>query len=159
MSTISSRILKNATAAALSIALCGVAAAQQSDTNTRSNAAFGAERQSTKQRAATQKDGAPAIVIGEVRDMRNVQIKGPNPSSHRLMKVATRGGDTVLVDLGAADESSLRGLAQGDRVLAVGKPGRINDRPVIVARSVGELYAAGDTGAKRSPQATRDNSR
>jgi hypothetical protein len=36
---------------------------------------------------------------------------------------------------------------KGDRVIAVGKAGRINDRPVLFAKSIGELYPVGDVGA------------
>jgi hypothetical protein len=50
---------------------------------------------------------------------------------HRLLKVKPgNGSQTVIVDIGMQDSAASFGLVKGDRVRAVGKSARINDRPV-----------------------------
>lgn len=84
-----------------------------------------------------------AIVVGEVLDMRDVRIRGPIEETHRVIKVETRKGATTLVDIGNAQHHSDVNFVKGDRIVAVGKKGRLDDRPILFAKTVGELYSVG----------------
>lgn len=82
------------------------------------------------------------IVIGKVVDVRGVQIKGPAGDKHRLIKL-NAAGDTgnVVVDLGAMSKEAFQdlGINQGNRIWVLGSGARINGKPVIYARYVGEM--------------------
>jgi len=84
-----------------------------------------------------------AIVVGEVLDMRDVRIRGPVEDAHRVIKVETRNGTTMLVDIGNARSHSDVNFRKGDRIVAVGKKARLDDRPVLFAKTVGELHSVG----------------
>jgi hypothetical protein len=109
------------------------------------------------------------ILVGELVETRDVKLKDSKLGSHRLLKVkpsgaqgpeSAKGPESVIVDIGRQDAASTFGLMKGDRVIAVGKAGRINDRPVLFAKSIGELYPVGDVGsvASQPSQIRQDNS-
>jgi hypothetical protein len=90
------------------------------------------------------------ILVGELVEARDVTLKDSKLGTHRLLKVKPNGvggPESVIVDIGRQDPASTFGLVKGDRVIAVGKAGRINDRPVLFAKSIGELYPVGNVGA------------
>jgi hypothetical protein len=101
------------------------------------------------------------VLVGELVDARDVTLKGVNEEKHRLLKVRPgSGSQTVIVDIGRQDSAASFGLVKGDRVIAVGKSARINDRPVLFAKSIGELYPVGRVGsvARDSEQMKQDAS-
>ncbi|HSN70476.1 MAG TPA: hypothetical protein VLT59_03165 [Steroidobacteraceae bacterium] len=106
---------------------------------------------------------ASTIVVGEVVESRDVNIAEPAKATHRLIKIRSQNGRTAIVDIGNADEYARLGFKRGDRIIAVGKQGRINDEPVIFAKSVGELQSVGRhitqqgqmTSASRSDERNR----
>lgn len=81
------------------------------------------------------------IVIGKVTDTRGVQIKGPAGDKHRLLKL-NANDNTVIVDLGAMNEQTFKdlGINKGNRIWVLGSSARIDGKPVIFARYVGEVY-------------------
>ena len=89
-------------------------------------------------------DRSSAIIVGEVVETRNVNIARPVKSTHRLIKIKSRNGRTAVVDIGNADQYAQVNFNRGDRIIAVGKKARINDQPVLFAKSVGELYSVGN---------------
>jgi len=145
-----------ATAVALAIYAAGSASAladdgmahdqyRQSQAQQNQNSSKGSERRDTS--ASTQQ--APALVIGKVTDMRNVNVQeknGDERASHRVLKIEQQNGQTMIVDAGVVGATSTPGLATGDRVIAVGRAGRINGEPVVFARALGELYSTGMVG-------------
>ncbi|MDN5870255.1 MAG: hypothetical protein L0H73_05985 [Nitrococcus sp.] len=84
---------------------------------------------------------AHRMVIGKVTDTRDVTIKGPAGDKHRLLKL-NANDNTVIVDLGAMTQETFKGLdiSQGTRIWVLGSSARINGKPVLFARYVGELY-------------------
>jgi hypothetical protein len=101
------------------------------------------------------------VLVGELVDTRDVMLKGLKEEKHRLLKVKP-GNDSqaVIVDIGVQDPAASFGLMKGDRVIAIGKSARINDRPVLFARSIGELYPIGAVGsvARAHEQMKQDKS-
>lgn len=158
MRDLTCKILQGVAVATMTIALCGATHATEQQTpnqQTQARATSDAKAQGTGQRGSAQRQQAgnqstgrtPAIVIGELVEMREVNIEGQG--MHRLLKLQPRGGEdnAVVVDVGAGSKSAVSELAVGDRVIAVGRPGRINDRPVIVAQSIGEFRVTGMPGS------------
>jgi hypothetical protein len=84
-----------------------------------------------------------AIIVGEVLDMRDVKIRAPVEDTHRVIKVETRNGSTALVDIGNARQYGQVNFRKGDRIVAVGKKARLDERPVLFAKTVGELHSVG----------------
>ncbi|MDN5870254.1 MAG: hypothetical protein L0H73_05980 [Nitrococcus sp.] len=85
---------------------------------------------------------AHRMVIGEVTDVRGVQIKGAAGDKHRLLKLSANEDTVVIVDLGAMPEQAFKdlGINKGTRIWALGSSARINGKPVLYARYVGEVY-------------------
>lgn len=79
------------------------------------------------------------VVVGEVIDARDVALEGTAGDGHRLVRLQNREGENVVVDIGLASAAQDLEINQGDRVVAVGNPARIDGRPVIFAMSVGKL--------------------
>ncbi|HSN70475.1 MAG TPA: hypothetical protein VLT59_03160 [Steroidobacteraceae bacterium] len=145
-------------AAALSLTLVGAAQAQQTQTEQPRYERQQSQpmqpqtkRQSQQMRQqqawntqAQQRDESSAVIIGQVVETRDVDIDRPVKSTHRLIKVQTREGRTAIVDIGNAESYAEVDFERGDRIMAVGKQARINNRPVLFAKSVGELYSVGD---------------
>lgn len=126
-----------------SMALSGAVHAQ--DKNSPSSAKQQRSQDTMQPTAQTQQDAqrAPTIVIGELVATRDVDLEGN--TRHRLLKLQPRQGDSIVVDIGTPDPAATKDLQPGDRVIAVGRSGRINDQPVLFARNMGELYSAGLT--------------
>ena len=139
----------SAGAAALGLLLCGSAGANEQEKEKSARASLPPAQQSQKA-DREQINSTPSVLVGDVVDVRNVGIKG-QPSSHRLVKLELPNGKTAVVDAGSAwkAKGGLDGIERGDRVIAVGRTGRINDRPVLIAHSLGELHATGVTGSQR----------
>lgn len=97
--------------------------------------------------AATPQQG-DRVVIGKVIDHRDVRLKGVPGDGHRMVKIQNRDGKQMVIDLGSSGEQP-RGLdlQNGDRVIAIGRNARVDDRPVLYARYVGELHGVGNVGA------------
>ncbi|HSN72872.1 MAG TPA: hypothetical protein VLT59_15250, partial [Steroidobacteraceae bacterium] len=86
---------------------------------------------------------ASAIVVGEIVDVRDVDIRGPARQTHRLIRIESPNGRTAVVDLGEARSARQIDLERGDRIFAVGKQARLDGRPVLFAKSIGELHSVG----------------
>ncbi|MEW4566780.1 hypothetical protein AB1L88_02845 [Tautonia sp. JC769] len=71
---------------------------------------------------------------GTVREIQEFPLSGA-ASPHRIARVATDQG-TAKVDFGPADALHALEIAEGDEVTVIGHRGMINDRPVLMARSV-----------------------
>ena len=79
------------------------------------------------------------LVVGKVTDARNVTLAGTAGDKHRLIKVQPKGGQEVVVDIGVPQSGSELNFSKGDRIIAMGKPARINGRPVLFAANVAEM--------------------
>ncbi|HSN71397.1 MAG TPA: hypothetical protein VLT59_07800 [Steroidobacteraceae bacterium] len=99
------------------------------------------DREQVKQDLGT--TSASAIVLGKVIELRDINIDAPVREQHRLIKVESRDGGTIVVDAGRADAAGGLDLERGDHVIAVGKQARINDRPVLFAKVIGEMTSVG----------------
>lgn len=104
-------------------------------------------KQSTSGNKVSQKAGQPTnvMIVGTVTDARNVKLASTAGDQHRLLKVKPKDGQEIIVDLGVPDSSSQINFSKGDRIVAMGKPARINDRPVVFAASVAEMQKVGRT--------------
>lgn len=80
------------------------------------------------------------FVSGRVIDKREVKLQGQD-QKHVLVKLRTSRGQTALIDLGAAGGEALKDLKpeNGEFVTAIGRMGRVNGRPVLVADHVAEV--------------------
>lgn len=97
---------------------------------------------------------AEKSVIGEVTDTLDVEVEGAS-DSHRLVKIRNMDGKEMVVDLGLVGNLEDLELAKGDRLIAVGRNARINERPVLFAKYAGKLYATGRTGVPANATAAR----
>ncbi len=89
-------------------------------------------------RSGQSQQQAPRMIIGQVADLRDVQFKGL-PDRHKLVKLQTNQGQTVIVDLGADGKLTDIDLQKGETVVAVGAFGRVNGKPVLVATHVADV--------------------
>lgn len=87
-------------------------------------------------------------VMGQVVDMREVQLQGTN-TKHRLVKIRNPQGQNMVVDLGDASRAPGNDFRKGTNIVAIGKESRINGEPVLFARYVGDLQQAGGIGMRR----------
>jgi hypothetical protein len=90
-------------------------------------------------------------VIGEVVDTREVQLKGVG-AKHRLVKIKNKEGKNLIVDVGDATRTPAGRFKKGSKIVAVGKEARINDKPVLYAKYVGDLREAGSLGKQKKTQ-------
>lgn len=85
------------------------------------------------------------LLVGQIIDARDVTLAASAGDRHRLLKV--RPADTnreVVVDIGVPrGEIAQADFSKGDRIIAMGKPARINGRPVLFAANVAELHSVG----------------
>jgi hypothetical protein len=88
-----------------------------------------ANKQQQKEQGQQQK--RVATVTGKLQDVRTVNIRGDGP--HVLAKLSTQSGKTVVIDLGRPQDLSGRKFRRGQEISALGRGGRINGKPVIVA--------------------------
>lgn len=98
--------------------------------------------------ASDDKQGKRAV-IGEVVDARTVRLDGV-AKDHHLLRVRNKEGKEVVVNIGApARMAHAEAPVTGDRIVAVGKSGRINGKPIIFARYIAKLTPAGSVGGQR----------
>ena len=91
-------------------------------------------------------------VEGTVIDVHNFKIEG-RAEEHTLAKLRTEAG-IVVVDLGATAMLPNVNLAAGQLVAASGLVGHLNSKPIIVAKSVGNLSSI-QLPAEATPEATK----
>ena len=72
-----------------------------------------------------------ATVTGKLQDIRTVNVTGEG--QHVLAKLLTKSGKTIVVDLGRPQDLSGRKFRRGQEISALGRGGRINGKPFIVA--------------------------
>ena len=96
----------------------------------------------TRERLATARDrfagaGLAAMqdVSGRIERLNTLRL-AENDRRHLIARVDTREGYSARVDLGPEDQLRDLDLDQGDVIEVSGMPGRINDRPVIMAERV-----------------------
>lgn len=73
-------------------------------------------------------------LTGTIQEVREFNLSGFS-SPHRIARLETEEG-VAKVDFGPSDLSDELSLDEGDEVTVVGQRGMINDRPVLMARSV-----------------------
>ncbi len=78
------------------------------------------------------------MVTGRLVDVRGAQMQGI-PDTHRLAKIRTMQGQTIVVDLGTSRDLRDLTLQRNELVSVVGTKGRINGRPVIFANYVADV--------------------
>jgi len=138
-----------ATTAALAVASLSAAWAANANDQGKEKTAESGQQQSEAAKKQVNAKGIEAssgnmVLVGELVDTRDVTLKGVNEEKHRLLKVKPGNGpQAVIVDIGTQHPAASFGLMKGDRIIAVGKSARINDRPVLFAKSIGELYPVG----------------
>jgi hypothetical protein len=127
--------------------------AQKADQN-RSQMQTQSNQKATSQNKVTQKAGQPTnvMIVGTVTDARNVKLASTAGDQHRLLKVKPKDGKEIVLDLGVPESSSQTNFSKGDRIVAVGKPARINDRPVVFAASVAKMQQVGRTSSDMKAQ-------
>lgn len=107
---------------------------------------------------SSQRQTQARLVNGRVTDKREVSIKGQS-QKHLLVKIQTPRGRTALLDLGTANNASLKdvNLNKGEFISAIGRMGRINGRPVLVADHVAEIVTIdrGQSGTGQQGEATQ----
>lgn len=85
------------------------------------------------------------LISGRVTDARDVQIEGVS-NEHRLVRLQTREGRQVVVDLGPEDQLNDLSVQQGDWLAVRGQIGQINNRPVIFAQQVANIVTIDRSG-------------
>lgn len=95
------------------------------------------------------------LVVGKVTDARNVTLAGTAGDKHRLLKVQPKGGKEVIVDVGVPQSTSGMSFSKGDRIIAMGKPARINGRPVLFAANVAEMQRVNISNGDQKQQASQ----
>lgn len=103
------------------------------------------QKEETAKQQLSQGEQGERAVLGKVVDQRQIQLK-EGEAKHHLVKLENPQGKTIVVDLGAATEEM--DLKKGDRLFAVGKSARINERPVIYAKYAGEINSVGSAAGK-----------
>lgn len=79
------------------------------------------------------------MILGKVVETRDVNLSGID-EAHRLVKLRTRDGKTVVVDLGkTGGKLEELDLQRGKWIACVGAVGRINGRPVVFAEHVADV--------------------
>jgi len=96
------------------------------------------EQQQSQDMKTTMNQGR-RVVVGTVEDMRDVNIKGVD-DSNRLLKI-NANDNMVFVNLGGVSNKALPTIEKGDEIVVVGNSSRINGKPVIQARFIGEVYS------------------
>ncbi len=74
-------------------------------------------------------------IQGQVRDLTTVQLFG-NQDQEVLARVQTQQGRTAKVALGPRQKIQQLRLQEGDQITVLGKPGRINERAMLIAYRV-----------------------
>jgi hypothetical protein len=87
-------------------------------------------------------------VIGTVTETREIQLKGIN-AKHRLVKIRNKEGQNLVINVGDATRTPAGQFKKGSRIVAIGKEARINGKPVLYAKYIGDLREVGSMG-KRS---------
>lgn len=84
------------------------------------------------------------VVAGRITDARDVKLAETAGDEHRLFKVKPERGQEIIVDIGVPrGELSQASFTTGDRIVAIGKPARINGKPVLFAAHVAEMQRVG----------------
>lgn len=81
-------------------------------------------------------------VIGEAVETREIQPKGVN-TKHRLVKMKNKEGPNLALNVGDATRMQAGQFKKGSRLIALGKETRINGKPVLYAKYLGDLREAG----------------
>lgn len=71
-------------------------------------------------------------ISGELTNLRRVNISG-DPQPHILAKIRTDAGHTFVVDLGTTENLQGINLSTGQEISVVGRSGRLNQRPILIA--------------------------
>jgi len=78
-------------------------------------------------------------VDGTVMNSRKIKVEGQT-SEHVLVKLQTEGG-IVVVNLGPSEKMAKVDISEGKLIAVNGIVGKMNDRPIIIAETVGNLTA------------------
>ena len=74
-------------------------------------------------------------VRGTIADRRDLSLRGQQ-DQHALVKLQTTAGPILVVDLGPRNKLQGVDLSKGKRISVTGSAGRVNAKPVLVARRV-----------------------
>ncbi len=100
--------------------------------------AQGMQRDSMQSQSA--RGTANRFVIGKLVDAKTIRVTGAQGAGkHRLLKLESRSGEQIVVNMGPSRSPSAMGFRKGDLIVAMGKSARINGSPVLYAHYVGEL--------------------
>ena len=90
-------------------------------------------------KAETTDPGMPMRTVeGTIMHTRNVAIQG-EAEEHVLAKITVAAGGIVVIDLGPRSTLPKVNLDEGQSLAATGVIGRLNEKPIILADSVGNL--------------------
>lgn len=92
-------------------------------------------REQAIRRDVDRRTRGPHMVSGELADLTTLKLSGFQ-QDHLLARVKTKEGRTARVDLGPKNKYADFQLEEGDKVRVMGVRGRINDKPVLLARHV-----------------------
>jgi hypothetical protein len=91
--------------------------------------------------------GRRARVVGEVASVKTVKLRGYE-KRHRFVTLRRSDGKIATVALGPKDQTTGLEIKQGTRLKALGRIGRANNRPVLLATAI---EADGKTQRIRRP--------
>jgi len=128
---------------------CAPAAFAQQGSNQPDSQRSAQNQQDRESMRNMQRDGMPAqsargtanrFVIGTLVDAKTIQVTGAQGTGkHRLLKLESRSGEQIVVNMGPSRSPTAMGFRKGDLIVAMGKSARINRSPVLYAHYVGEL--------------------
>ncbi|GMU20233.1 MAG: hypothetical protein AMXMBFR13_03310 [Phycisphaerae bacterium] len=74
-------------------------------------------------------------VSGEIINLKTINLAGFE-NAHQIAKIETNDGRVAKIDLGPKQDLNRLDLQTGDRITVFGRPGRINDRTMLMASRV-----------------------
>ena len=101
------------------------------------------QQQKQKSQKQEQQKRRIATLKGTVQDVRLVNIKGES-EKHVLAKVQLANGKVAVVDLGTRNDANKLQLRRGQNLSILGRPGRINGKPIIVGDRARDASAGPD---------------
>jgi len=99
---------------------------------------------------------ATFMVQGKITDLREVNLKGV-PDSHRLAKLETVNGRTVIIDLGTGKELNDIKLQKNEQIVVIGEAGRINGKPVLFADQIADIVTINRADVNRASRSNRSD--
>lgn len=136
------KILTPLFAAMMALAI-GAPALAQSDQSQ------GQSTQATSQSMQAQAQNDAGIFRGRITDMKTIQFN--NGQRYVLAKIKDQQGHTAVINLGTAQALGQRNaqLRNGEQIVALGRGGRLNGKPILVVYSFHVVPANAGTQISR----------